>query len=97
MHQSAVRSSRSLAPRRFHHATRQRWPLPLLRRLPPQRSPAACPALPHAPPFPHRAPAPPSPSAIRRLTFVAQASDSYSVADGMISSTPFPHVSWSLL
>src|SRR6266481_4370843 len=64
MHQSTLRSPRSLAPRRFHHSPRQRRPLPLLRRLPPQRSPAARPALPHAPPLPHRAPAPPTPSAL---------------------------------
>src|SRR5258707_10170692 len=92
-----MRSPRPLAPCRFHHAPGQRRPLPLLRRLPPQRSPAARPALPHAPPLPHRPPSPSSPSAIRRLTFAAQGSDSYSVSDGMISSTLFPHFSWSLL
>src|SRR5258706_143455 len=97
MYQSALRSPRSLAPCRFHHASRQRRPLPLLRRLPPQRSPAARPALPHAPPLPQRPPSPSSPSAIRRLTFASQGSDSYSLAGGMISSTLFPHVSWSLL
>src|SRR2546427_1743835 len=64
MHQSALRSPRSLAPRRFHHSPRQRRPLPLLRRFPPQRSPAARPALPHAPPLAHRPPAPPSPPAL---------------------------------
>src|SRR6267143_397175 len=57
MHQSALRSPRSLAPTRFHHTPRQTPSLSLLRRLPPQRSPAARPALPHAPPLPHRAPA----------------------------------------
>src|SRR5258708_28228050 len=62
MHQSAMRSPRPLAPRRCHRSPRRRRPLPLLRRLPPQRSPAARPALPYAPPLAYRPPAPPSPS-----------------------------------
>src|SRR5260370_8169228 len=56
-----MRSPWSLAPRRCHHSSRHRRSLPLLRRLSPQRSPAARPALPHAPPLAHRAPASPPP------------------------------------
>src|SRR5216683_2906623 len=56
-----MRSPWSLAPRRCHHSSRHRRSLPLLRRLSPQRSPAARPALPHAPPVAHRAPASPPP------------------------------------
>ena len=57
VHQSAMRSPRPLAPRRCHRSLWRRRPLPLLRRFPSQRSPAARPALPHAPPLPHRPPA----------------------------------------
>jgi hypothetical protein len=57
-----MRSPRPLAPRRCYRSPRRRRPLPLLRRLPPQRSPAARPALPYAPPLAYRAPTPPSPS-----------------------------------
>src|SRR5712664_623011 len=57
-----MRSPRPLAPCRCYRSPRRRRPLPLLRRLPPQRSPATRPALPYAPPLAYRAPTPPSPS-----------------------------------
>jgi len=62
VYQSAMRSPRSLASRRCHHSSWKRRPLPLLRRIPPQRSSAPWSALPHAPALPHRAPAPSSSS-----------------------------------
>src|SRR5712664_4351017 len=67
VHQSELRSPRPLAPRRSHRSPRRRRPLPLLRRFPPQRSPAARPALPHASPLPHRPPGPPTPPALTNV------------------------------
>src|SRR5580658_6483993 len=66
MHQSVVRPARSLAPRRCHRPYRRRRPLPLLRRLPPQRSPAAQPTLPHAPTSADCAPPTPPASSLSR-------------------------------
>src|SRR6267378_541778 len=49
MHQSAMRSARSLAARRCHPRLLRRRTLPLLRQFATQRSAAARPAIPHAP------------------------------------------------
>src|SRR5208282_2788137 len=70
MHQSIVRPSRSLAPRRYHRPNLRRRPLSLLRRLPAHRSPAAQPPLPHAPAPAHGPPAsPPSPAVTAERLF----------------------------
>src|SRR5258708_5993947 len=59
VHHPEMRPPRPLPPPRCPRSLGRRRPLPLLRRFPPHRPPAARPALPHAPPLPNR---PPSPS-----------------------------------